>query len=187
MQHPYRTDDLPTVLVVEDDRDLADTYSIWLESEYEVRTAYSGSGGLTWYDPEVDIVLLDRQMPDLSGATVIRTMEQREVDDQKALLTSTEPGRELVDLPCDDYLTKPVTKSQLRDAIRELQLRSQLDDQLQRHFTLTSKIATLEHSDAPGTEAAIDDLRREAERIRARIEDRLSEFDGFDPAFRALE
>jgi DNA-binding response OmpR family regulator len=170
-------DEDPTVLIVEDDRDLADTYTIWLESEYDLRTAYSGATGLTMYDSAVDIVLLDRRMPDISGTTVMQNMNERDIDDQKALLTSVEPGNELADLPCDDYLTKPITRSRLRDAVRELHIRSELDDELQRHFTLTSKIAVLENSDATDTERALSDLKREAERSRARIEDRISELE----------
>jgi DNA-binding response OmpR family regulator len=103
-------------------------------------------------------------------------MNKRTIDDQKALLTSVEPGNELADLPCDDYLTKPVTQSRLRDTVRELHIRSELDDELQRHFTLTSKIAVLENSDA-NTERALSDLKRKAERSRARIEERISELD----------
>lgn len=176
----------PNVLIVEDDKGLADTYEIWLEPEYNVQTAYSGADGLTWYDPAVDIVLLDRRMPDLSGAAVIQNMDQRSIDDQKAVLTSVEPGRELVDLPCDEYLTKPVTKSQLRDTIRELQIRSELDDGLQRHFTLASKIAALENSDADDVDGALTDLKREAERVRARIEDRIAELDDLEKACKVI-
>lgn len=187
MSHARHTDETPTVLVVEDDRDLADTYSAWLEPEYEVRTAYSGSDGLTWYDTKIDIVLLDRRLPDFSGVNVIQNMAQRNVDDQKAMLTSIEPGRELVDLPCDEYLTKPVTKAQLRDTVRELQMRSELDDELQRHFRLTSKIVALENGNATGTDAALEDLKRKAKRVRAQIDDQLEEIDGFETPFRVVE
>jgi len=173
--------------VVEDDRELADTYSVWLEPEYEVRTAYSGSDGLTWYDSSVDIVLLDRQIPDLSGMTVIQNMEKRDVNDQKAMLTGLEPGSDLAELPCDEYLRKPVTKSQLRDAVDELRVRSDLDDELQRHFTLTSKIAALKNNDATDTADTVDALRREAEQTRARIEDQMSDLDEVRKAYKILE
>lgn len=177
----------PTVLVVEDDRDLADTYELWLDPEYEVRTAYSGADGLALYDSAVDIVLLDRRIPDLSGLDVLRSMSKCGGDDQKALLTAVDPGRELVDLPCDDYVTKPVSESTLRETVQELQIRTQLDDDIQRHFALTSKIVALEQSDADGVDSAIADLRRDATQIRARIDDRLGELDEFDSAFLALE
>lgn len=187
MSQTRRSGDEPTVLVVEDDRELADTYSVWLEPEYEVRTAYSGSDGLTWYDSSVDIVLLDRQIPDLSGMTVIQNMEKRDVNDQKAMLTGLEPGSDLAELPCDEYLRKPVTKSQLRDAVDELRVRSDLDDELQRHFTLTSKIAALKNNDATDTADTVDALRREAEQTRARIEDQMSDLDEVRKAYKILE
>ena len=187
MTESDRSGERPKVLLVEDDRDLADTYEMWLDSEYDVQTAYSGADGLTWYDSTVDIVLLDRRMPALSGTTVIRNMDQRDVDDQKLLLTRVEPGQELVDLPCDEYLTKPVTEKKLRDTVRELQIRSELDDELQRHFTLLSKITALENSNATNTGASLTDLKREAERTRARIEDRLSDLEKPEMAYRTLE
>ena len=177
----------PTVLVVEDDRDLAATYSRWLEPTYDVRTSNSGSGALTWYDSEVSVVILDRRMPDIPGSTVIQKMNEREIEDQKAMLTSTEPGCDLVDIPCDEYLTKPLTKSELRETVNELQLRSQLDDELQRYFRLTSKIVAIETSSTAGTEAALEDLRSEVSRLRGQIQERIDELNGFDPAFRTIE
>lgn len=187
MSVTYTDGETPTVLVVEDDRDLADTYSLWLDAAYDVRTAYSGRDGLVWYDEGVDVVLLDRRMPDLRGTRVLQTMNERELTAQKALLTSVDPGDDLVDLPCDDYLTKPVTKAQLRDTVRELHMRSKLDEELQRHFTLTSKIAALQNSAASESDEALEDLRHEAERVRARVEERLAELDEFEQAFRTLE
>ncbi|SDZ76193.1 HalX domain-containing protein [Haloplanus vescus] len=179
--------DSPTILVVEDDRDLADTYRLWLEPEYEVRTAYTGADGLAWYDQSVDVVLLDRRIPDLSGIEVLRTMSKRDIDDQKAMLTAVEPGRELADLPCDEYVTKPVSEATVRETVQELQIRSQLDDDLQRHFALTSKIVALEQSDADGSNEALTELRRDATQIRARIDDRFSDLDDFDSAFLTLQ
>lgn len=187
MSQTHRSGDEPTVLVVEDDRDLADTYSTWLEPECEVRTTYSGSDGLTWYDSSVDIVLLDRRIPDLSGMTVIQNMEKRDVDDQKAMLTGLEPGSELAELPCDEYLTKPVTKSELREAVRDLDARLELDDELQRHFRLISKIAALETSGASETADTIDGLRRKADQVRSRIENRVSDLDEPEKAYQLLD
>ena len=36
------TEETPTVLLVDDERDLADLYAAWLADEYEIRTAYGG-------------------------------------------------------------------------------------------------------------------------------------------------
>jgi DNA-binding response OmpR family regulator len=187
MSDPTPSNDPPTVLLIEDDRDLADTYSLWLEPEYDVRTAYTGSGGLTRYDSGVDIVLLDRRIPGCTAASIMQHMDQRDVDDQRAFLTSIEPGHEIVDIPCDEYLTKPVTKSKLRETVEELRIRTQLDEDFQRYFTLVSKATALENSDSTRTEMAVQDLRGEAEHLRGRIEDRLSEFDDIEEPFKLLQ
>lgn len=187
MSQDQQSSETVTVLVVEDDRELADTYSTWLEPEYDTRTTYSGSGGLTWYDPSVDIVLLDRRIPDPSGTTVVQTMEQRDNNDQKAMLTALEPESDLAKLPCDEYLTKPVTKSQLREVVRDLNTRLELDDELQRHFRLISKITALENSGASDTADAIDSLRRKADQASSRIEDQLSDLDEPEKAYHILD
>lgn len=187
MSQNQQSGETPTVLVVEDDRELADTYSTWLEPEYDIHTTYSGSSGLTRYGPSIDIVLLDRRIPDLSGTTVIRTMDQRDNDDQKAMLTALEPESDLAELPCDEYLTKPVTKSELREAVRDLDARLELDDELQRHFRLISKIAALETSGASETADTIDSLRRKADQARSRIENQLSDLDEPEKAYQLLD
>ncbi|MFD1569217.1 response regulator transcription factor [Halorubrum laminariae] len=177
----------PTVLIVEDDKDLAKTYSLWLEPEYDVRTSHSGSDALTWYDSEVSVVILDRRMQDLPGATVIQQMDERDTGDQKVMLTRSEPGCDAGDIPCDEYLTKPVTESELQDTVDELQLRSQLDSELQRYFRLISKIVAIENSSATGTEAALRDLRNEANQVREQVQDSIDDLAGVESAFRAID
>lgn len=53
-----------TVLVVDDEKDLADVYAEHLKERYTVRTEYSGNEALEAMSPDVDVVLLDRRMPD---------------------------------------------------------------------------------------------------------------------------
>jgi CheY-like chemotaxis protein len=56
-----------TVLVVDDEPQLAELYSMQLAEEYEVRTATGGPEALDLVDEEVDVALLDRRMPRMSG------------------------------------------------------------------------------------------------------------------------
>lgn len=178
---------VPKALVIEDNGDLAETYSIWLEQKCDVHTATRGTAGLSWFDPSIDVVLLDRRLPDIAGDRVCREIRSRDDDVQIALITAIEPGEDLVDIPCDDYLVKPVTKDDVLDTVRELLLRSQLDEELQRHFAIASKMAALENSSSNDADAAITDLRRQAERTRARIDERLSELDDFEAAFQTID
>ena len=61
-----------TVLVVEDDADLAALYAEWLADDYDVRVAHSGKEALSVLaDVDVDVALLDRRMGTISGDEVL--------------------------------------------------------------------------------------------------------------------
>ena len=111
---------LPTVLVVEDDEELAEMYALWLGDEYDVRTANGGRSGLEQFDTDVDIVLLDRRMPNYSGDEVLKDINAHEHTCPVAMLTAVEPDVDIVDLPFDEYITKPVDRSELLYTVRRL-------------------------------------------------------------------
>lgn len=134
----------PLVLVVEDEPDLADLYATWLSSEYRVRTAYGGHEALDELDSDVDVVLLDRRMPGLSGDEVLEAVRDRGIDCRVAMVTAVEPDFDIVAMGFDDYLVKPVTKDALRDTVSTLCTRSAYDEGVQELFSLASKKALLE-------------------------------------------
>jgi DNA-binding response OmpR family regulator len=139
--------DQPVVLVVDDDEDLADTYALWLENEYETRTAYSGEEAIEQLDPDIDIVLLDRRMPSVPGDEVLEAIRERGVDCRVSMLTAVEPDSDIVDLPFDEYLVKPVTKSEVVDVVDELLLRDTLDEEVQEYLAMEATEETLGRRD----------------------------------------
>lgn len=156
----------PIVLIVEDEPDLADLYSAWLREACTVRTAYNGAQALDAIDEEIDIVLLDRRMPGLSGDEVLETIRDRELDTRVAMVTAVEPDFDIIGMGFDDYLVKPVSQRDLMETVDQLLLRSTYDEQMQEFFALASKKAVL---DAQKTEAEI-----RASQEYSRLEDRLS-------------
>lgn len=110
----------PTVMFVDDEQDLADMYSLWLEDRFEVLTAYSGEEALESIE-DVDIVFLDRRMPGLSGDEVLDRIIERDLDCPVVMLSAIEPDFE-VTIGYDKYLTKPVTESTLHETVNELLL-----------------------------------------------------------------
>ena len=144
--------DEPVVLVVDDDRDLADTCEYWLRDEYDVRVAYGGDAALDLLDDDVDVVLLDRRMPDRSGDEVLEEIDRRGLDCRIAMMTAVEPDTDIVEMPFDEYLVKPVDEASVRDAVEELLVRSEFDDRVREYFALASTEAVLEDRD-------IDELR----------------------------
>jgi two-component system response regulator AdeR len=134
----------PSVLIVDDEQIVAGSYSDHLTEEYDVTVTYSGEAALEEIGPEIDVVLLDRRMPGLSGDEVLRAIQDRGVDCRIVMVTAVEPDIDIVEMDFDEYLVKPVTGDQLRDVVDRMAARKSLDERIQRIFALASKLATLE-------------------------------------------
>ena len=118
-----------TVLVCDDERDIASALRIYLESEgYRVLTAYDGREALSIIGiEEVQLVLLDIMMPGMDGLHVLR--ELREVYNVPViLLTAKSEDTDKVlglNIGADDYITKPFNPVELLARVRS-QLRRYL-------------------------------------------------------------
>jgi DNA-binding response OmpR family regulator len=161
----------PTVLVVEDEPDLADLYATWLDGEYAVRTAYGGRDALAAIDETVDVILLDRRMPDLPGDEVLATVRDRGIDCRVAMVTAVEPDFDIVAMGFDDYLVKPVSKEALRGTVENLLRREEYADGVRELFSLASKKALLESEKGPADLERSDEYRELAERLDTLRED----------------
>ncbi|MFB6167512.1 MAG: HalX domain-containing protein [Haloferacaceae archaeon] len=135
-----------TVVVVEDEPDLADLYATWLEGDYDVHAAYGGEEALGVFDglDDLDVVLLDRRMPDISGDEVLTALRDRGVDARVAMVTAVEPDFDIVAMGFDDYLVKPVSRETLEETVSKLLLRDEYADGVRELFSLASKKALLE-------------------------------------------
>ena len=64
------------ILVVEDDQALNDAFSLILENEYDVDTAFDGQEALALVDQkEYDLILLDLLMPIMDGKEFLRSFQ----------------------------------------------------------------------------------------------------------------
>jgi DNA-binding response OmpR family regulator len=112
--------DSPSILLVEDDPDLAQTYAAFLDDEYQVTTVHSGETAIDALDAAFGIVLLDRRLPVASGNEVLAAIENRNIECRVAMITSVAPDFDIINLGIDDYLVKPVTRAELRDTVSRL-------------------------------------------------------------------
>ena len=179
--------DSTTVLVVDDEENVADVYALRLDGVYETRVAYSGTEALETLDEDIDIVLLDRRMPDISGDEILEEIRERGYNCRVIMLTAVDPGLDIVDMPFDDYLCKPVEKEDLVDAIEQQRRLQRYDEQLSAYLETFSKLTLLE-SELPSRELEDDNddiqrLRDRAEQIRADLESELEELDDIERAF----
>jgi DNA-binding response OmpR family regulator len=136
--------DAPVVLIVEDEPDVAETYRLWLEDDYQVRMAQNGDEGLSMLDSSVDVVLLDRMMPGLSGDEVLAHIREKALDCRVAMVTAVEPDFDILEMGFDAYLSKPIKSAQLGETVENLLERSEYDSLLQEYYALVEKQATLE-------------------------------------------
>ena len=164
-------DDQPTVLVVEDERALIELYVRWLEDDYRVLTATGGAEALEQYGDGVDVVLLDRLMPGMSGDEVLQEIRSDGSDAKVTMVTAVEPDFDVISMGFDDYLTKPVERDELLDTIDRLLSRTQFDEIEQELYALSSKQAALraskpkeeleENEEFGELQVRIDELRAE--------------------------
>lgn len=109
----------PRVMVVDDEKEVADAYALRLKGVADVSVAYGGANALSAVDESdpPDVVLLDRRMPDRSGDDVLAELRDYDMRTRVVMVTAIDPGLELLELPFDDYLCKPVEREDVRTAV----------------------------------------------------------------------
>jgi len=173
-------DNQPTVLVVEDERALVELYVRWLEGEYTVLTATGGEEALEQYNDDVDVVLLDRLMPGMSGDEVLKEIRSSGSKAKVAMATAVEPDFDVIGMGFDDYLTKPVERGELIETIDRLLARTEFDEIEQELYALSSKQAALRGS-KPKEELEeneeFTELQARIEELRVKLDTTLPEMD----------
>jgi DNA-binding NtrC family response regulator len=134
----------PTILFVDDEPGLADLYEAWLADEYDTETAYSGQEALELIDETIDIVFLDRRMPDLCGDEVLAEVREQGYDCYVTMVTGVNPDFDIIEMDFDDYLVKSVSRSDLKEAVERAVARTEYDQQMRELFRLAEKRAALE-------------------------------------------
>lgn len=171
----------PTVLIVEDERDVADTYALALEEEFETRIALGGDAALDEVDNDVDAVVLDRRMPDRHGDDVLAELRARGYDCPVIMATAVEPDLNILEMDFDDYLSKPISKDTLRETVQQhLSATRNRDPRLDEYFELSSKLDVLE-AEVPHSERQDDEeyqrLKRRATELRWELEAEIDDFE----------
>lgn len=113
------------VMVVEDDRVLSDTLRDGLSAEgFTVDVALDGRTALDRLgEIDVDVLVLDRDLPGISGDQVCRSLREFNDDARVLMLTAASSVTDRVeglDLGADDYLTKPFAFVELVARVRAL-------------------------------------------------------------------
>jgi DNA-binding response OmpR family regulator len=116
----------PRILVVEDEQDIAALIKHTLErsGNAEVNLAYSGDTALRAVrELSPDVVILDLNLPVLSGVEVCRLLRARPETSEVGIIILTARTGEAdrvtgLDLGADDYITKPFSLGELSARVR---------------------------------------------------------------------
>jgi DNA-binding response OmpR family regulator len=179
-----------TVLVVDDETEVADVYALRLQSRYNTETAYGGQAALDRIDDDIDVVLLDRRMPNIGGDEVLIEIRDRDLSTRVIMITAVDPDFDIIDMPFDDYLCKPIEKSDLVAAIDQQLASRRYDERLTEYLEASSKLALLEDEKTPQSLAENDEIERlqqRVERLQAEMDEALSDFNDIESAFQDID
>ena len=151
--------ELPHIMVVEDDESLAAWIADYLNSQgYQVSVATRGDDALELIKAdEPDLIVLDVMLPGLTGLQVCEQARKFYTQPILMLTAQSEEEDEIKGLEtgADDFLPKPVKPKVLLARIKALLRREQADDQnlIIRigglYIDPTSRTLTLDNSDVP--------------------------------------
>ncbi|GIV62998.1 MAG: diguanylate cyclase [Bellilinea sp.] len=118
-------DEKATLLIVEDDVDVAEMLSAYFQSQgYEVHAVHWGEDGLrAAHSTLPDLIILDIRLPDIDGFEVARQLREHRKTRDIPILFLTE-RRERSDrlrglqMNAEDYITKPFDIQELRLRVR---------------------------------------------------------------------
>lgn len=136
--------DLPSVLIVDDEERVAETYALRLRDGYKTEIALSGEQALQTIDDDTDVVLLDRRMPGTTGDEVVEHIRNRGYDCRVIMLTAVDPDFDITEMAIDDYVVKPVTKEDLQIVVDRALTISEYNEQIQQLNSLKLKRNVLE-------------------------------------------
>jgi DNA-binding response OmpR family regulator len=114
------------VLVVAEDEEIRNSLADILHQEGDtVHRLASGEETLSFLmDEQVDLLIIDQQLPGMSGLDVLRVVSKQAPTTRVILLTadgSLESAVEALRYQAFDYLIKPVSTDQLLDSVRRAQ------------------------------------------------------------------
>lgn len=143
-----------TILIIEDEAEIADTLRYVIESEgMQSVWATRGRQGLVAIEAhDIDLVILDVGLPDCSGFELLKQI--RLVNDLPVMMLtarSDELDRVVgLEIGADDYVTKPFSPREVVARIKAILKRSQKEPQVQvRDFELNSAAKTIVYCQVP--------------------------------------
>lgn len=182
------------VLVVDDESDVADTYSLRLAGEYDTRVAYGGEEALEAVDADVDAVLLDRRMPDIHGDDVLDEIREEGYDCVVIMLTAVDPDLNILEMEFDDYLCKPAERDTLLETLdshldQPAPSQEEQEDKVSKFLSLIAKLDVLESEMSHAERAESDEyqeMKEQAEELGPDVKKEVDDLEDLIETHRSI-
>lgn len=177
----------PVVLIVEDESSLMEIYAHWLQGDYSVWTAKTGEEALEVVDDSVDVMILDRLMPGMTGAEVVDAVRERGFGCLIVMATAVESNFDLIEVGADASLMKPITKDELLTTVSQMYDRGEYVEFEGKYFDLLAERATLKtrlNETERQTNEEYADLEAQINELGDRLNEQTKKMD--DSAFVSL-
>ena len=104
------------ILIVDDEREIADVVELYLQNEYQVLKFYIGQDALDCIEhTKIDMAILDVMLPDIDGFTILKKIREKYTFPVIMLTAKTEYLDKITGLTmgADDYIPKPFNPLEL--------------------------------------------------------------------------
>ena len=134
----------PKAILIEDNRAVTETLSAALKQRYNLLTCELGSEGLSLIKSErPDLIILDLNLPDISGLQICR--ETRRIGVKAPILVLSGDGSlatklELFSAGADDYMVKPFSLGELEARLKAMSRRLNIYRQMLGNPRTTSLV-----------------------------------------------
>lgn len=114
----------PSVLIVDDSKNIRLTLEQALSKNYNVLTAANGEDGLEKVeDNDISVILLDYKLPGINGIEFLKKIEDKLGEIQVIIITafgSIDSALEAMKLGAIDYVEKPFEPETIRNKVKEV-------------------------------------------------------------------
>lgn len=163
----------PIVLIVDDEAGLVELFASFLEPFTKPRTATTGTEAMKLVDSSIDAAIIDRRMPGKSGDEVLDEIRAAGYRFPVAMVTAVQADVDIIEMPLDVYVTKPVSRDELHDVVEVLVRHQGADERRREFFRLAAKKRALEANPSVDTGSG-----SEFNRLVDRLETLQQELDG---------
>jgi CheY-like chemotaxis protein len=120
-------------------------YLDWLREEgVTAQGAANGEEAIEKWTSDIDVVFLDRRMPELSGDKVLSRKRKEGDETPVAVLTAVDIELSDTEMDFDDYISKPVSSDDIIQVAKELLIMDNMRTEVREFINAAMKLQKLD-------------------------------------------